>query len=197
VTFQELPFALTWVEDAAMGRSAHALVDDGRVWLVDPFDAPGAVDRAQALGTPVAVIQLLDRHNRDGAAIAERLGVPLLVLPDAVADSPFQVLKVLDVPGWHEKALWWPARRTLVVAEAVGTGAFFTGGLSPVAVHPMLRVLSPRALRDLAPEHLLVGHGPHVGGEDARKGLPDALARSRKDLPRWLLKLPGLIRSSR
>jgi hypothetical protein len=197
VTFQELPFALTWSEDAAMGRSAHALVHEDRVWLVDPFDEPDAVQRAQALGTPAAVIQLLDRHNRDGAAIAERLGVPLLVLPEAVPDSPFEVLKVLDVPGWHEKALWWPAQRVLVVAEAVGTGDFFTARLSPVAVHPMLKAFPPGALRDLAPEHLLVGHGPRVDGEDARTGLPEALARSRKDLPRWLLRLPGLIRGAR
>jgi hypothetical protein len=197
VTFQELPFALTWREDAAMGRTAHALVDAGRVWLVDPFDADGAVERARALGTPAGVIQLLDRHNRDGSAIAERLGVALHVVPDAVPDSPFELIKVLDVPGWHERALWWPGRSTLVVAEAVGTGEFFTAGLAPVAVHPMLRPLPPRALRGLAPDHLLVGHGPRVDGEDARKGLPEALARSRKDIPRWLVRLPGVIRAAR
>ena len=49
-TIQELPFGFTWVQDEAMARASHALVADGRVWIVDPVDSPGVVERAQGLG---------------------------------------------------------------------------------------------------------------------------------------------------
>ena len=81
-TIQELPFGFTWVQDEPMARASHALVADGRVWIVDPVDSPGVVQRAQGLGEVVAVVQLLDRHNRDCEAIASRLGVPHLKVPD-------------------------------------------------------------------------------------------------------------------
>ena len=45
-----------------------------------------------ALGEPAGVVQLLDRHNRDCAAVAAELGVPHLVVPDAVPDSPFEAI---------------------------------------------------------------------------------------------------------
>jgi hypothetical protein len=45
------------------------------VWLVDPVDVPEAIERARSLGEPAAVLQLLDRHGRGCAAVAERLGV--------------------------------------------------------------------------------------------------------------------------
>src|SRR5689334_21316721 len=107
LALDEQPFGLTWVLDEPMQRASHALADGGRVWLVDPVDVPEALDRVSALGTPAGVLQLLDRHNRDAAQIAGRLGVPHLRLPDAVPDSPFEMVKVIDVPGWHERALWW------------------------------------------------------------------------------------------
>ena len=103
-------------------HGACAATGDG-VWFVDPVDVPEAMERAAALGAPAGVIQLLDRHNRDCAAIAARLGVPHLKVPDAVPGSPFEVVRVLDVPGWHEAALWWPEHRVLVVAELIGTNA--------------------------------------------------------------------------
>src|SRR5688572_12345161 len=92
------PLGLTWTQDEAMARSSHALADGGRVWLVDPVAEPEALQAVEALGEPAAVIQLLDRHARDGQALAARLGVPHLRLPDAIPDSPFMVVSVLDVP---------------------------------------------------------------------------------------------------
>ena len=59
-----------------MARSAHALRDGDRVWLVDPYEDAEALERAAALGAPAGVLQLLDRHDRDCAALAARLGVP-------------------------------------------------------------------------------------------------------------------------
>jgi hypothetical protein len=60
----------------------------------------------------------------------------------------------------------------------------------------MLRLFPPRkALSRFAPELLLVGHGATLesGGDAA---LEDALAHSRRDMPRLVLSLPKLIRGS-
>jgi hypothetical protein len=193
-TYDELDFGFSWVLDEAMTRTAHALVDDGRVWLVDPVDEGDALERAAALGEPAGVIQLLDRHKRDCVAVAERLGVPHLDLPTAIADSPFEPLSVVSTPFWKEVALWWPARRALVVAEAVGTNAMFTGGAGPIGVHVFLRMTPPRKLAAYAPEHLLVGHGSGVHGPETPAALNHALDRSRRDLPRVLAKMPHALR---
>lgn len=73
-----------------MARACHALAADGRVWLVDPVDQPAAMAAAGALGEPAGVLQLLDRHNGDYAAIAARLGIPRVVNPDALMATPFE-----------------------------------------------------------------------------------------------------------
>ena len=188
--YEEHDLGLTWVEETTMARAAHALVNDGRVWLVDPFEAGDAIERAAALGEPAGVVQLLDRHNRDCASVAERLGVPHHRLPEALPGSPFEVVKVIDLPRWRELALWWPARRALVVSEALGTGPYFAVGEGPVGVHPFLRLRPPGALRGYAPEHLLVGHGGGVHGPAAAEGIATAYRRSLRDLPTFLRKLP-------
>ena len=180
-----------------MARTSHALVEEGRVWLVDPIEAPGVIERAQALGEVAGVVQLLDRHNRDCEPLAARLGVPHLRLPEELPGTPFEVLDVVSWKRWDEHALWWPARRTLVVAEALGTTPWFTVGSDPVGVHLMLRPFPPRVLRNVAPDHLLVGHGPPVDGDAARTGVRRALEGARRDLPKVLLGLPKLLRSSR
>jgi len=188
---------LTWTLDEMMGRSSHALVEDGRVWLVDPTDEPAAMDAVAGLGEIAGVIVLLDRHGRDGATIASRLGVPVLRLPEVLPDSRIQALPVLNVPGWHERALWWPEHRALVVAETVGTGIMFTGTSDPgdeAGIHPVLRLLPPSALFDFMPEHLLVGHGRAIHGPAAATALHGAYRRTRRDIPRLLRRgLPKLV----
>jgi hypothetical protein len=47
VTIQPHGAGLTWYEDDAMARAAHALRTDLGVWLVDPFD-----DRGRSLPPP-------------------------------------------------------------------------------------------------------------------------------------------------
>jgi hypothetical protein len=158
------------------------------VWLIDPVDEPEALERVAGLGEVAAVVQLLDRHNRDCAALAARLGVEHVRLPAEMPGSPFAPFSVVSVPGWREVGLWWPRRRALVVTEAVGTSELFAGG-RPVGVHLMLRMLPPRSLGGYAPEHLLVGHGPPVHGPAADAGLREALSRSRRDLPQLLVSL--------
>jgi hypothetical protein len=196
VAYDELPFGFSWFPEESLTRTAHALDTGDGVWLIDPVDVPEAIERALALGSPAGVIQLLDRHNRDCAALAERLGVPHLRLPATVPGSPFTVVEVLKLPRWHELALWWPERRALVVSELIGTNHVYRLGDGPAGVHPMLRALPPGALRHYQPEHLLVGHGAGVHGPLAAAALQDAYDRSRKDLPKLALELPAMAKAA-
>jgi hypothetical protein len=194
MSFAEHDAGASWVVDEAMLRASHALAADGRVWIVDPVDAGDALERVRALGEPAGVLQLLDRHNRDAAAVAQRLGVPHHKVPDVLPGTPFSLVKLDFGPAWHERALWWPERGTLVVPESIGSAPLFAVGSAPAGVHPMRRLAPPQALRPFAPEHLLVGHGGPVHGADAARGLRDALDRSRADLPRLFLKAPAMMR---
>jgi hypothetical protein len=189
----EADFGFGWIapEPALLRRASHALVADGRVWLVDPVDVPGLDERLRELGEPAGVLQLVDRHARDCAALAERLQVPHLRVPfGGVPGSPFEARRVLSVPGWREVALWWEAERVLVCTEALGTVSYFRARDEPLGVHPFLRLYQPRGLRDmakcLAPEHVLVGHGEGVHGEEAAAALRRAVQGARRAAPRWL-----------
>ena len=173
-----------------MTRTSHALATSEGVWLVDPVDWPEAIDRAESLGTPLGVIQLLDRHNRDSARLAERLGVPHLQVPKSLPGTPFEVIDIKRSKRWQEIALWWPEQQTLVVAEAVATNRFFPVGGDRVGVHPVLKLTPPRRLRVYEPEHLLVGHGEGVHGPDATAALHQALDRSRLSVVRWVVSVP-------
>ncbi|MBA2517855.1 MAG: hypothetical protein H0V22_11200 [Solirubrobacterales bacterium] len=192
--FDDLPFGFSWVVQEPMQRTSHALAVDGRVWLIDPVDEPAALERAAAMGEPAGVIQLLDRHKRDCAQISTRLGVPHVKAFDGTAAGPFEVVPVLRLPVWKEVALWWAATRTLVVAEAVGTHPVWAAGSAPAGIHFVLRLRPPRKLSTYRPEHLLVGHGMGVHGRQAAVALDEAFARSRRDLPRALLKIPSSLR---
>jgi hypothetical protein len=194
-SIQRHSLGLTWVETTGMRRAAHALRADGRVWLIDPFEDQVALSAATELGTPAAVIQLLDRHNRDCGPIAQRLEVPLLRLPAAVGDSPFTVIPVISRPWWRGVALWWEAERALVIAEAVGTAPAFTLGRQ-VGLHPMLRLRPPRGpLTARSPERLLVGHGAALES-GAAAAISDALSGALSDLPQLVLRLPSLVRGT-
>ena len=157
----ESDYGFGWITDERMARTSHALAVDGRVWLIDAALWPEALERARSLGEPAGVIQLLDRHNRDCAVIASELGVPLLRVPDRL-DAPLEIVRVLDLPFWRERALWWPERRVLVAAEVLGTLGFFTFGRAKVGVHPLLRLKRPRLVERFDPDVVLVGHGEGV-----------------------------------
>jgi hypothetical protein len=179
------------IEDEPMQRAWHALADGGRVWLVDPLDDERTMEAAAALGEPVAVLQLLDRHNRRCAEIADRLGVPHHRVPDSLPDSPFSVIAPVRLPLWKETTLWWPARSGLVVAELVGSGPMYAVGDDPVGMHPLLRPMPPGTLRRLKPQHLLFGHGPPLHGPDCAAALERAHKRSFRDIPAMLRALPS------
>ena len=189
-TFDELPFGISWYPDEALTRTGHALDTGSGVWLIDPVDDPEAIARATALGPPAGVIQLLDRHNRDCAGLASRLGVPHLRLPDVIPDSPFSVIDVVRIPRWHEQALWWADRRALVVAEAIGTNPVYALGTRPGRDPPdAARVPTRRAapLRARAP----AGRArARVHGPAATVALRDAYERSRSDIPKLVVQAP-------
>lgn len=179
-----------WVVEEGMTRTSHALAADRRVWLVDPLDWPEAIERARTLGEPAGVIQLLDRHERDCASIAARLGVPHSVAPDELPGSPFECISIVRRKRWQERALWWPETKTLVVADALGTNAFYTGGKAPVGVHLLLRLTPPRQLGEYEPERLLTGHGDGLHGPDTAGAVERALAESRRRLPGVVVRIP-------
>ena len=181
---EEHAAGVSWVVAETMQRTSHAVLADGRVWIVDPVDHPEAMARVAALGPPAAVVQLLDRHNRDCAQIAGRLQIPHLRVPDTVDGSPFQAIPIVRIARWRETALWWEQERVLVVAETLGTSEGFTTGHGAVGMHAVLRVRPPGGLRGFEPEHLLPGHGPPVHGADARGGVTWAYDHARSDLVR-------------
>ena len=175
-----------WTEPGFLERASHALEVGGGVLLFDPVDMPGIEEGIRALGEPEAVVQLLDRHERDCAAIAVRLGVPHLRMELGAHGGRGRLVRIVWNRVWKEVAFWEPERRVLVVADALGTVGYFTAPGEPIGVHPLLRLRPPRDLGELEPEHILCGHGAGVHGPTAAAALREALATSRRRLPRAL-----------
>jgi hypothetical protein len=165
-------------------RTSHAVRAGDGVWLFDVVDADGLDERVRALGEPAGVVQLLDRHGRDCAAVADRLGVPLHVTPRG-SSAPLPALRVAWIRGWHEVAAFVD-ERVLVVGDALGTARYFCAPGERLGVHPLLRPFPPRSLGRLSPERVLCGHGSglHDGAADA---LSEALRTARRRIPRWLM----------
>lgn len=192
VTYREIPgVGLEWISPTPgfMRRASHALAVDGRVWLTDPVDAPDLDARLAGLGTPAGVVQLLDRHGRDGAAIARRLGVPL-VRADAgePGGTPFRWIRISD-RLWREAALWWPEGRVLVTGDALGTAPYFRAPGRRLGVHPTLRLTPPRALAGLDAHHVLTGHGEGLSGPEAAADLRRAVTGARAEIGLWAAAL--------
>ena len=103
------------------------------------------------------------------------------------APPPFETIR-LRTPAGAEAALWWPARRVLVCADALGTVGYFKTRDERIGVHPFLRLMPPRRLATLAPEHVLVGHGEGLH-EDAAAAVREAVATARRRLPAVALDL--------
>ena len=183
----ELPFGFGWLDESSfMRRCSHAVAEDGRVWIFDAVAGEDALARVVDLGEPAGVVQLLNRHGRDNAAVAVRLGVPLHVLPQQAPEgAPFEIVPLVRSRLWHEVAAWFPARRTLVVGEALGTAQFYRAPDDRVGVAALLRLTPPRKLLAFEPEHLLVGHGEGVH-EDVPAAIRDAVDHSRSRIGPWL-----------
>jgi hypothetical protein len=187
--------------EETMRRASHALEIDGDVWVFDPVDAEGIDELFAEFGDVAGVVVMLDRHKRDAAAIADRHDVPVYIpeffegvseeldaavarFDDELSDTGLRAIPVIDNRFWQEVALYDPADGTLVVPETVGAADYFLAGNEKLGVHPMLRLNPPREpLRGVAPERVLVAHGPGVM-EGGSRALEDALAGSRKRAPR-------------
>jgi hypothetical protein len=176
-----------WIARERMQRASHALRVDGRVYLVDPVDAGEIEERVRALGEPAAVLQLLDRHKRGCAAWARRLGVPhVRAWEGGLGDAPFEALRVRDSRLWHEVALWEPAARTLLCAEALGTVPAFLAPGERIGWHPLVRPFPPRVFAGVEPARILVGHGQGLA-DGAAEALAELRAHGRRRTARaWL-----------
>jgi hypothetical protein len=176
-----------WIaaEPVAMERASHALVVDGRVWLVDAVDGEAVLDRVRTAGEPAGVLQLVGRHRRDCATLARALGVPHYVVPRArPGTAPFELVAL----GRREIAIWWPQEATLVVGEALGTAPYYRAPGERLGLHPFRRLTPPRSLERLSPRRLLFGHGDGIH-DDAAAALAETLAHGRRRAPAWLAGL--------
>jgi hypothetical protein len=176
------------VEGERLTRTSHAIRVQNRVWLTDVVDGAGLDERIAALGETAGVVQLLDRHERDCAAVAERLGVPLHVKLTELAGVPFVAFPIVRSRLWREAALWFSEERILVFADALGSLGYFRAPGEPFGVHPALRLFPPRSsLAGLEPDHVLFGHGDGFHGPEVASALRTALETARRRAPSALL----------
>ena len=113
-----------------MQRASVALAVNGGCLLFAPVDAEGLDDTLEGVGRVLGVCPLLDRHGRDGAALAARHGAPRLDPPSELGrfDGVQPELELRDVyraRRWHETAVWLKTPRLLIVPETVGAVPFF------------------------------------------------------------------------
>lgn len=190
--------------DEGMRRASHALVEDGDVWLVDPVDTVGLDDRLAEAGTVAGVVVLVDRHVRDGEAIAERHDVavhipetvgslgdrvdaPARTFRDEMAETGYVAHPVFERFPWREAALYSKDREALVVAEALGTNRFNTTPGERLGLQLFARLVPPTSLGRFDPEHVLVGHGTGIH-ERADEALRTAFRGARRRLPRLAIQ---------
>jgi len=174
-----------WLLNEAQARASHALVVEGRVYLVDPVDVPELEPRIRALGEPAAVLQLLDRHRRGTGAWSRRLAVPIVRAWASTAGVPFEPIPVRDNRVWREAALWEPLSRTLLCGDVLGTLTFFRAGGERIGWHPLIRPFPPNGFRGVRPARILVGHGEGIHS-DATELLADVVVNGRRRVPRAL-----------
>jgi hypothetical protein len=197
IAFREFEGGLEWlVEDEFIEQCSHALVVGESVWLVDPLNGDGVEERIREAGRPRGVLQLLDRHKRDCASLASRLGVPHHVVPQQPI-APFEFVPIRLGRAWKEVALWWPEQGVLACADVLGTARYFLAGDEPLGVHPLLRFRPPRhQLEALHPTAILCGHGAGVF-EEADAALREALRTARRRIPGQVASAVRAWRASR
>ena len=122
--------SVAWLLGAAdpAQRASSAIVVDAGTLVVDPVDGDGLDGLLSGLPSVIGVVTLLDRHQRDAAVVAERLGAPRLT-PLALGGSGVAVdgveeRSVFERRNWRESLLWLPdtahyANKYLVEVVAV------------------------------------------------------------------------------
>lgn len=200
-----------WIShpDEQMQRASHALATDEGLLVVDPVDAEGLDDWLADLAAEhdldgvAGVAVLLDRHKRDSAAVATRHDVPVGVpswmsgvagdldapvepLGSLLADTTYELRRVIDNPFWQEAALYQAEAEVLVTPEVFGTVSYYCAPNEDLGVHPMLRITPPRKLRRLDVDRLLVGHGEGVP-KNAGEGIRRAIRGATRNAPKLYL----------
>jgi hypothetical protein len=198
-------YGFGWIAhpEEVMQRSSTALVDGGRVWLIDPLRATGLDEAIRALGTVAGVIVTFVGHDRDAAWLANLYGVPVYLpthlqrlsldcrverVAARIPDSPLQLVPCSGhgVLSWiRDTAVWWPAQRTMVIGDTLGSAPYFVRAGETIAVHPVRRLQPPTDLLTLRPERVYPGHGRSVttGAGDA---VESAVRTARTQLwPAW------------
>jgi hypothetical protein len=197
--------SFAWLADAGdpMSRSSCVLAVSGGCLVVDPVDVPGLDEALSAIGPVLAVVTLLDRHQRDAVAVAARLGAER-VMPAALGGAGLHLegveeRTVIDRRSWHESLLWLPDRRLLVCVETLGTADYFLARpRDRLGMHPWARIVARRGAFDgIDPLVIAVGHGPPLR-DGASQALRRTLRTAHMALPRhWARLLPAAVRASR
>ncbi|WP_254823059.1 hypothetical protein [Haloglomus halophilum] len=197
----------SWIPypEEEMQRASHAVATDEGLVVVDPVDVPNLdewlADLAADTGADgvAGVAVLLDRHKRDSAAVANRHDVPVGVpswmsgvagdldapttdLADLLADTSYEVRRVIDNPFWQEAGMYDPDAEVLVLPEVFGTVDYYCAPSEQLGVHPMLRLTPPKKLKRLDLERLLVGHGEGIT-DDADDLIRTALRKATTNAP--------------
>ncbi|WP_049922220.1 hypothetical protein [Halopiger djelfimassiliensis] len=193
-------------------RASHAVRCDDGVWIVDPLWAPGVTDRIDELGAVAGVVVCFNWHGRDADRFARHYDVPVFV-PDwngmsrvvsridapierfadrfGEGESGFELIRCEPMAGWSEAMAYRESDGTLYVPESLATAPTYTVGDERLGAGVLRRLDPPRdQLWPLEPDRVLVGHGAGVMDE-ATRALEDALAGSRRRLPRALLRNGG------
>jgi hypothetical protein len=181
-------------------RTSTALVLPAGTLLIDPLDSPELAGRLAPLPAVVGVVTLLDRHQRDAAALAERLGVQRLT-PRALGGPGVNLegveeRSVIESRRWQEALLWLPDRKLLVCAEVLGTAGFDLARRGDhLGMHPVARLRPPKAaFQGIDPATIAVGHGPPLR-EGASAALEHVLRTGRRELPlNWARVLSEAVR---
>ena len=192
--------------DETMQRASHAVMGDEGLWVIDPVDATGLDDLLAEYGDVAGVVVLLDRHERDAAAVASRHDVPVTVptwmsgvaedlavpverVEDGVGE--FALERLVDNPFWQEASLF--DGETLVVPESLGTASYFRAPGERLGVHPMLRAVPPQSVTAYDAGRLRVGHGEGLAA-DVRPAIRDAVDGARRRMiPLYLDTIKGFV----
>jgi glyoxylase-like metal-dependent hydrolase (beta-lactamase superfamily II) len=187
-----------WNEPRKLWFNGHLLRVGGALVLVDPVELSAEVLAAiEALGRPGLCIITNKDHERAAAQVRERFGARVLVPRadaaamavagdamdpgDAVLEG-VEAIAVADAKSPGETALFWRARRMLILGDAaVGRPA---GALSMLPADRFADVEAARAgvaqLARLEPEVVLVGDGEDLlsGGAAALRALGQGPAKA-------------------
>jgi glyoxylase-like metal-dependent hydrolase (beta-lactamase superfamily II) len=163
--------------------SSYAVDDGDWLVLIDPVAPPSLLDGVSDGRRPLVVLTC-PWHERDSAAVVERLGAAVhaparepgqddLILFEAGAQLPggIEALAALEE---NDLILWIPARRALVFGDVLidrGNGLEIPVTWTPVDVPREERAAGLRPLLDLPVEWVLPTHGSPAGREALENAL--------------------------